>query len=273
MLYLKSYCYSNHELPFIIANLEESYDYIDKYYLYEYNYTHCGRLKEYEILKVLHLIPEHFASKLCYKTIDLTEYMEDAYTNEDLIHNMIEPIQRSWIYNDDSVEFENNDIIIDIDCDEIIYKSSYPKLVQELNKKMKPLSICLNQFFYKPNYLWTNCNFSSPTIYKYIMIKNQKKMIKGLKIKNLRDLQYKTDNIYGCHMSWIMPVNYMIKKLHSYSHPCYRKFANVEILQKAVDDKVYIFDLNRKFEIEELKINDDKIPTYLQKNNIFEYLE
>ena len=30
MLYLKSYCYSIHELPFIIANLQEGYNYIDK---------------------------------------------------------------------------------------------------------------------------------------------------------------------------------------------------------------------------------------------------
>ena len=38
MIYLKSYCYNKHRLAFIIANLIEGYDYIDKL-LYEYNFT------------------------------------------------------------------------------------------------------------------------------------------------------------------------------------------------------------------------------------------
>lgn len=273
MIYLKSYCYSGHELPFIIANLEEGYEYIDKYYLYEYNYTHCGRVKDYEILKLLDAIPEYLCDKLCYKAINFTEYMEDAYNNESLIHNMVEPIQRSWFFNDNDVELENSDIIIDIDCDEIIYRDAYKGLLLELDRKMRPLSIKLNQFFYRQNYLWTNCNFSSPSIYKYIMVKNINKKIKGLNIKNQRDLSNKTDKIYGCHMSWIMPVNYMIKKLHSYSHPCYRKYADEKILQKAVEEKKYIFDLNRKFDIIELDMNDSRIPEYLQSDNIFEYLD
>lgn len=45
MLYLKSYCYSKHELPFIIANLDEGYNHIDKLILYEYNVTHTGKTK------------------------------------------------------------------------------------------------------------------------------------------------------------------------------------------------------------------------------------
>ena len=42
MIYIKSYCYSKHELPFIIAQLQEGYKYIEKLILYEYNYTHTG---------------------------------------------------------------------------------------------------------------------------------------------------------------------------------------------------------------------------------------
>ena len=36
--------------------------------------------------------------------------------------------------------------------------------------------------------------------------------------------------------------------------------------------KKYIFDLNRPFNIKELNVNDDNIPIYLQKENIFDYL-
>ena len=80
------------------------------------------------------------------------------------------------------------------------------------------------------------------------------------------------NNIYGCHMSWIMPIENMLKKFHQYSHPEYRKFANRKILEKAIKDKVYVFDLKRPFIIDELNINDDKIPFYLQKENIFDYM-
>ena len=74
-------------------------------------------------------------------------------------------------------------------------------------------------------------------------------------------------------MSWIMPVDYMIKKLHSYSHTEYRKYANKEVLTKAIDEKKYIFDLKRKFDINEIELNDSRIPIYLQKDNIFDYME
>ena len=57
MLYLKSYCYSKHELPFIITNLYEGLNHIDKLILYEYKYTHTWLKKDYEIEKVLHIIP------------------------------------------------------------------------------------------------------------------------------------------------------------------------------------------------------------------------
>ena len=273
MLYLKSYCYSQHELAFVIANLIEGWDHIEKLCLYEYNYTHTGIKKDYELEKVLHHVPEELREKLYYKKIDLTNHVEYAYENASLTHRVNEPIQRSWLFNDPNFNLKDDDIIIDHDIDEIIYKNSYIPLIEELNKINKPLSIKLNQFFFKHNYLWTNCNFSSPTIYKYDMVKNRNLTIKGIKIKNLRDLPSKTSNIYGCHMSWIMPIENMLKKFHQYGHPEFRKFANKEVLEKAIKDKVYVFDVKRPFNIDELMLNDSRIPIYLQKENIFDYME
>ena len=113
-----------------------------------------------------------------------------------LIHSLNEPIQRSWFFNDPSFNLQDDDIIIDHDIDEIIYKNSYTPLIEELKQKHKPLSIKLNQFFFKNNYLWTNCNFSSPTIYKYCMVKNNTTRKKGILIKNLRDLPNKTTTLW-----------------------------------------------------------------------------
>lgn len=272
MIYLKSYCYSQHELAFVIANLVEGWDFIEKLCLYEYNYTHTGIPKEYELEKVLHHIPDNLREKLYYKKIDLTNHVEYAYENGPLIHRVNEPIQRSWLFNDPNFDLQDDDIIIDHDIDEIIYKDSYPKLIEELNHRQIPLSIKLNQFFFKHNYLWTNCNFSSPTIYKYSMVKNNNHVIKGIKVKNLRDLSQKTSQIFGCHMSWIMPIENMLKKFHQYSHPEYRKFAQKELLEKAIKDKVYVFDTKRDFKIDELNLSDSKVPVHLQKENIFDYM-
>lgn len=272
MLYLKAYCYSKHELPFVIANLQEGKDHIDGLYLYEYNYTHTGIKKPYYMGDLLHLVPEDLRKKLIYKKIDLTRYIKNAYNNEPLIHSHNEPIQRAWFYNDPDVKLKDDDVIIDIDIDEIVYSYCYDNLLEELKQKKHPLSIRLNQFFFKHTYLWKDKSFCSPTIYTYGMVKGVSKNIMGLKIQNIRDYRDKTDKVYGCHMSWIMPVGYMVRKLHCYSHPKYRKFADARVLQMAVDKKVYIFDNKTDFRIEELKLDDERIPLSLKKVNIFDYL-
>tara|TARA_Y100000816_G_scaffold292492_1_gene288076 strand:+ start:2750 stop:3568 length:819 start_codon:yes stop_codon:yes gene_type:complete len=272
MIYIKTYCYSKHELPFIIAQLEESKDYVDKLCIYEYNYTHTGQKKEYEIEKVLDQIPKHLIEKLYYKKVDLTDYNVNSYEDESLCHRINEPIQRNWFYNDENIILNDYDIILDIDCDEIIYSNKYPLLIKELMFKKHPLSIKLNQFFFKSNYLWKDCNFSSPSIYFYGHVKNIPSKIKNLNIKNLRDLPLKTDSIYGCHMSWVMPIENMVEKCYKTAHTRYRHLADPNILKNAIEEKKYIFDLNRPFNIEELKYEDHRIPKYLQKENIFDYL-
>jgi len=249
--------------------LEESYNYVYKVCIYEYNYTHTGIKKEYEIEKVLHLIPTHLMEKLHYKMVDLTNFHVNSYNNEMVCHKINEPIQRNWFFNDENIKLNDDDIIIDVDCDEIIYKNSYPLLINELIIKKIPLSIKLNQFFFKNNYLWEDCNFSSPTIYFYKHVKNIPKKISDLHIKNLRDLNCKTNAIYGAHMSWVMPIEEMVKKCYKTAHTGYIHLAKKEIMEKAVKDKIYIFDLKRPFNIKELSVKDPRIPKYLQKKNIF----
>lgn len=271
MLYLKSYCYSKHELPFIIANLDEGYEHIDKLVLYEYNFTHTGLPKEYEIEKVLHLIPERLQSKLLYKKIDLTNYYEYAVNDENKCHQINENIQRSWLFNDKDIFLHDEDIIIDIDIDEIIYNQCYNPLIEELNKANTPISIRLNQFFFKNTYLWSNLIFDAPAIYKYSMVKNSTRKIKSLNIFYKRYCQQKTTKVYGCHMSWVMPIDDMLKKIYSGAHTKYHHLGKREILEKAIEEKKYIFDPKRPFNIIELNIDDLRIPKTLQRDNIFDY--
>lgn len=271
MLYLKSYCYSDHEIPFIIANLDESEGYVDKLYLYEFNYTHTGIKKPYYVGDKLHLIPDRLRERLVYKQIDISKEIVESYESGDLIHKINEPLMRSWFYNDCDIILQDTDIIIDIDIDEIMYRSSYPKLIQLIENSNQPYSIRLNQMFFKHTYIWTDCNFASPTIYKYWMVKNPVNVINKKVIKNRRDVNARTNEVMGCHMSWIMPIDYMLKKFHQYSHPEYRKYCQRELLEEAIKNKKYVFDLKRPFNIEELSLNDIRIPKTMQKENLFDY--
>lgn len=273
MLYLKSYCYSKHELPFIIANLDEGFERIDKLILYEYNFTHTGLSKEYEIEKVLHLIPDKLKRKLLYKKIDLTDYSVSAVNDENKCHQINENIQRSWLFNDKDIVLHDEDIIIDIDIDEIIYKECYNDLLNELNIENKPLSIKLNQFFFLNTYLWSNLIFDAPAIYKYRMVKHINKTVKKIKCKYQRYCSQKTSKIYGCHMSWVMPIDDMLKKIYSGAHTKYHHLGKHEILEQAIKNKKYVFDLKRPFNIIELDIIDKRIPSTLQKTNLFDYLK
>jgi len=272
MIYIKTYCYSNHELPFIITQLEESKDYVDKLCIYEYNYTHTGQKKEYEIEKVLDQIPKHLIEKLYYKKVDLTDYNVNSYDDESLCHRINEPIQRNWFFNDEDIILKDDDIIIDVDCDEIIYSDDYKQLLNEVKLTNNVLAIKMHLFFFKNNYLWTNNICKASGICKYKNIKNNYINLGDLKIHYLRDSPYLSKGLYGCHMSWVMPIEDMVKKCYKTAHTKFRHLADPSILKDAIKEKKYIFDLKRPFNIEELKHNDVRIPKYLQKENIFDYL-
>jgi len=57
----------------------------------------------------------------------------------------------------------------------------------------------------------------------------------------------------------------MIFKLQTYAHPRFRKYADLNVLQKAIENKEYIFDSKTNFEIEELKNDSELIPMSMRK--------
>ena len=84
--------------------------------------------------------------KLYYKKVDLTNYHVDSYTDETLCHKINEPIQRNWFFNDKNIKLNDDDIIIDVDCDEIIYSNNYKNLLDEVNSINNILAIKMNLF-------------------------------------------------------------------------------------------------------------------------------
>ena len=64
----------------------------------------------------------------------------------------------------------------------------------------------------------------------------------------------------GCHFSWCMSPPEMVYKLQTYSHPKYRFCADLNLLQNAIDNKLYPFDEGVDFRINEISLDDDILP-------------
>lgn len=251
MIYLKTYFYVEHEFQFLKYNLEESYDFIEKFIICEFNRTHTGKPRNFigwEVLK--RQLPENKLDKVLYLPIDISNLVVDAYNDENTIHAVNEPVMRSIFMK--YLHFNDEDIIVSVDADEIIYNHTYPKILEFL-KNNPVCSLNLHQFFYKKTFLWKNKDFVAPVAAKYFYFKNNFPC-------NLRYEGPVLTEKAGCHFSWCMTVDEMIYKLHTYSHPRYRFCANKDILESAINNKEYPFDLSEKFEIEEISKTSEILP-------------
>lgn len=251
MIYLKTYFYVHHELDFLKYNLIESFPHIEKFIICEFNKTHTGMPREFiGIDKLTEHIPEDMSHKILYLPLDLEGLSVEAYDREDLIHEINEPIMRSLFMK--HVQFEDDDIIVSVDADEIIYSETYD-LIKETLRKKDVCSLNLHQFFYKKTFLWKNKDFIAPIAAKFFTFKNRFPC----------NLRYEGDTLpqkAGCHFSWCMSVDEMIYKLETYSHPRYRFCSDKDILERAIALKEYPFDPNQKFEIEEIPIDSEILP-------------
>ena len=71
MIYFKTYFYSQHEIPFLILNLRECYNYVDKFVICEFNYTHTGIKREYIWDQHKDKFPQELMDKVLYLQIDI----------------------------------------------------------------------------------------------------------------------------------------------------------------------------------------------------------
>jgi hypothetical protein len=249
--YLKTYFYVDHEIQFLVTNLEESYKHIDKFIICEFNRTHTGRPREFlgwDYLK--DKLPQDKLDKVMYLPMDLSNATKEAYNNEDLIHSLNEPVMRSAFMK--VVPLSDDDIVVSVDADEIIYEHMYPK-IRKFVEKNGACQLNLHQFFYKKTYFWRDKDFIAPTAIKYRHFKNRFPC-------NLRYEGVLFPEKAGCHFSWCMTPKEMVYKLHTYSHPRYRFLADEKVLTEVINNKQYPFDKNTSFDIEEISENDIRIP-------------
>jgi len=258
MIYLKTYFYVEHEIQFLSINLKEAYDHIDKFIICEFNRTHTGRPREFlNKESVLSKLPQDLIDKVVYLQCDISNIAVEAYENEAAIHNVNEPVMRSAFMK--LINLNDDDIVISVDADEIIYNESYNKIINEVNSH-SCIQIKLRQFFYKTTYLWKEKDFIAPTAAKYSVFKNSFPCNWRYEGKLLSDY-------HGCHFSWCMSPSEMVYKLHTYSHPKYRFCADENLLKDAIENKLYPFDDGTDFNIEELELTDLRMPKSMRKNN------
>lgn len=255
MIYLKTYFYTENEVKFLIMNLIESYDFIDGFIISEHNRTQTGRPRDYIWDKVKGDFPPHLMDKVIYIPSDISEETVDAYDDEDTCHRVNEPVMRSSFMKD--MEFNDDDVIISVDADEIINSEAYLYILTMVDMK-ECIRLPLHQFFYRMNYLWKDKEFNSPIAAKYKVFKNNYPC-------NWRDVGEVLPHKVGCHFSWCMSPKEMVYKLHTYSHTRYRFCADEELLTKAIEEKTYPFDTNVKFEIEELDYSDERLPECIRQ--------
>ena len=156
MIYLKTYCYAPHEIDFIIANLKECYDHIEKMIVCEFDINHTGVKRDFEYTNLKDLVTSELSDKLDYHACEVFDITGRAYNNENLIHSVNEPVMRSYFTK--LYDFDPLDIIISVDADEIIYGDSIEYIVQQV-KMYHTVQLKLRQFFYKKTYLWSNKDF------------------------------------------------------------------------------------------------------------------
>ena len=254
MIYLKTYCYAPHEIEFIRANLEECYPFIEKMIVCEFDVNHTGMKREFAFTDIKSQIPEEFRDKLDYHACPISHETVEAYNDEGAIHRVNEPVMRSWFTK--LYTFNPDDIIISVDADEVIYGEKIDYIVSQV-EKYRTVRLKLQQFFYKKTYLWRDKDFVSPIATYYSNI-NPKYP------NNWRDQGHITPDQVGCHFSWCMSADEMVHKLHTYSHPKYRFCANKELLEDAIENKKYPFDEAVNFDIEEIALEDERIPKSLR---------
>ncbi len=255
MIYLKTYFYTHLEIPYIIANLKECYNHIDKMIACEYNVHHTGMSRDFMFQDIKDHIPEQLRDKFDYHACDIKSHTVEAYDNENAIHAVNEPAMRGWFVK--LYDLKPDDIVLSIDADEIFYRQKLDYLIDKVEKYGK-IAAKMRQFFFKKTYLWKGKDWISP-----LAVKVKHMDITGL--GNWRDEGIPTEEYVGAHFSWCMSPKEMVHKLNTYSHPRYRHLANEEVLAKGIEDKKYIFDSSVHFDIEEIESNSELIPLSMRE--------
>lgn len=274
MKYLVTHFYSEAEIPFLKLNFLEGKNYIDKFIFVEFNYTKRGNKKEYVNIDTKNIFTDDDFNKILYFKVDLTNEIEDANDNTDkartimAMHN--EPLFRSYFTR--LVNYNDDDIIISVDADEIVYEQAYNYILDTM-KTNNILLLKMHMFYYRLNFL-SNETWYAPIVMKYKFGQNIYDIWKvGGKTHypqwrrcSMTPTSKISDIFCGCHFSWCMTIDSMQNKFNS--HGCgvsmnFKNLNNKDILENAVKNKLYIFKNRPGFKLNHINIKSNIYPKHI----------
>jgi hypothetical protein len=237
---------SKNEIPFVESSIIEATPHVDEIVVVEHNYTHTGLPKPFNFDSlVLERDWQNRFPKVRYLKVDLSETICREATTSAEMHKNEWSMRSSFL---DFAEYDKRDIVFAVDADEIIYGSVFSNVIPELSKgklRLKAFRLAMLQFFYRPNYLWSDLIFKGP-VAGHVGLLRRKKI-------QFRDYGHEWPQVAGCHFSWQLTVDEMVSKLQAYGHNAdYAHLANKELLANAVATKTYPFEPERPFTIVEL---------------------
>ena len=252
MIYFRTIFSSPNEIKYLKLNLKESFDYIDRFIVCEYNRTHVGTERDLFFENYRGQFTEDENKKILYIGADISALVVDGRKDSALAHQN-ELIMRGYFAS--QINLNCKDIVFSVDADEIIFKQYYEPIIDRLENTYWPFSkslkLPMHQFFYRVNYLWEDFMFTHAVACKAIAFKNYP--------SQWRDMGKEYSEIVGCHLSWCLSIDEMIQKLGMYAHHHeYAHLAKREMLEDAVKNKKYPFEPTRDFRIRVLDINNDR---------------
>lgn len=231
------------ELNFVIMNCIESRKLVDRVLVIEHDYSHSGKPLKSSFLAHESEIRELSGNPLVeVHLLYIEREVRKNATSSEATHFNENLIRKSFL---SQCNISSKDLIIAVDADEIIYRKFYRlvKIIRTVLPRIEvSFSLLMHQFFYKMNYLWKEVRFRSPVLVSAGLAMNDSSL--------LRDAGALLPFWAGCHFSWQLTVPQMINKLKNYAHsPEYQYLANEEILNDAIENRRYPFDLERPFTI------------------------
>ena len=268
MKYLVIHFYCKSELPFLKLNYLEGNNYIDKFIFIEFNYTQRGVLKDYIGLQNIFNIDE--MKKILYFRADIKDEIKDASRDDNeakkinKLHN--EGLLRNYFTK--LVDFNDDDIIIKADADEIIYNNAYPQIFKMMETN-DIILLKMYSLYYRLDYL-SNQIWSSTIATKYKYGKTLYDEINGesthfpqwRKCKHISKPEFITKFNCGAHFSWCMTIDELINKFNYQMWMRgmdFKNLSSVDILESAVKNMKYIFKSKPNLKIRKIDIlNNDR---------------
>ena len=233
------------EARYVLMNVAENLDLVDHFLICEANISVLGENRDFSFSKQIAKYPELQDKKIQLIEMDLrgkalpwNGLRENLFANTFVIRDGFREI----------FPISPSDIVISTDGDEVIFSSAVRKFVRRLNRRILPrlgYHLLLNQIVYKLEYLWSDCGFRAPVVSRASVYLKQE-------APQWRDKGTVTFRPSGTHFSWVMTAEEMKDKILNTAHRVeYEEFADVEVLQKAITDKKWIFHPERNFTVQE----------------------